>query len=60
MTESTTVRADSPLVRTDSSEVGTVIEQVAVKELPLNLAPNTIHSISMVVSVWVKHTLCRR
>jgi carboxypeptidase family protein len=36
VTESTTVQAESPLVRTDSSEVGTVIEEVAVKELPLN------------------------
>ncbi len=36
LTESTTVQAESPLVRTDSSEVGTVIEEVAVKELPLN------------------------
>ena len=36
LTESTTVQAESPLVRTDSSEVGTVIEQVAIKELPLN------------------------
>ena len=36
VTESTTVQAESPLVRTDSSEVGTVIEEVAIKELPLN------------------------
>ena len=36
MTESTTVVAESPLVRTDSSEVGTVIEEMAIKELPLN------------------------
>ena len=36
VTESTTVTAESPLVRTDSSEVGTVIEEMAVKELPLN------------------------
>ena len=36
VTESTTVQAESPLVRTDSSEVGTVIEEAAVKELPLN------------------------
>src|SRR5215208_6852636 len=36
VTESTTVRAESPLLRTDSSEVGTVIEEVAIKELPLN------------------------
>ena len=26
----------SPVVRTDSSEVGTVIEETAIKELPLN------------------------
>ena len=36
VTESTTVQAESPLVRTDSSEVGTVIEEAAIKELPLN------------------------
>ena len=36
LTETTTVVADTPLVRTDSSEVGTVIEEIAVKELPLN------------------------
>ena len=36
LTEATTVVADTPLVRTDSSEVGTVIEEIAVKELPLN------------------------
>ena len=30
VTESTTVQAESPLVRTDSSVVGTVIEEVAV------------------------------
>ena len=36
LTETTTVTAESPLVRTDTSEVGTVIEEVAVKELPLN------------------------
>src|SRR4029078_3544016 len=36
LAESTTVRAESPLVRTDSSEVGTVIEEIAVKELPRN------------------------
>jgi hypothetical protein len=36
VSESTTVTAESPLVRTSSSEVGTVIEEVAVKELPLN------------------------
>ena len=34
--ETTTVVASSPLVRTDSSEIGTVIEERAVKELPLN------------------------
>ncbi len=36
LTEETTVVAEAPLVRTDSSEVGTVIEEIAVKELPLN------------------------
>jgi hypothetical protein len=36
LTESTTVIGESPLVRTDSSEVGTVIEEMAIKELPLN------------------------
>jgi hypothetical protein len=36
LTEATTVMADAPLVRTDTSEVGTVIEEKAVKELPLN------------------------
>ena len=36
VTESTTVTAESPLVRTDSSEVATVIEEKAIKELPLN------------------------
>ena len=36
VTESTTVIAESPLVRTDSSEVGTVIEEKAIRELPLN------------------------
>jgi hypothetical protein len=34
--ETTTVVASAPVVRTDSSEVGTVIEEVAIKELPLN------------------------
>ena len=34
--EKTTVVASSPVVRTDSSEVGTVIEERAIKELPLN------------------------
>ena len=34
--ETTTVVAESPLLRTDSSEVGTVIEERAIKELPLN------------------------
>jgi hypothetical protein len=36
ITEATTVVADSPVVRTDSSEAGTVIEEMAIKELPLN------------------------
>src|SRR5262245_49193980 len=36
LTEATTVVADAPLVRTDTSEVGTVIEEVAIKQLPLN------------------------
>ena len=34
--ETTTVVAEVPLVRTDSSEIGTVIEERAIKELPLN------------------------
>jgi Carboxypeptidase regulatory-like domain/TonB-dependent Receptor Plug Domain len=34
--ETTTVTAASPLLHTDSSEVGTVIEERAIKELPLN------------------------
>ena len=36
VSESTTVVASTPIVRTDSSEVGTVIEETAIKELPLN------------------------
>jgi hypothetical protein len=34
--ETTTVVAATPVVRSDSSEVGTVIEEKAIKELPLN------------------------
>ncbi|PYR88419.1 MAG: hypothetical protein DMF84_28480 [Acidobacteria bacterium] len=34
--ETTSVVASAPLLRTDSSEVGTVIEERAIKELPLN------------------------
>ena len=34
--ETTTVAAAAPLLHTDSSEVGTVIEERAIKELPLN------------------------
>jgi carboxypeptidase family protein/TonB-dependent receptor-like protein len=34
--ETTSVVASLPLLRTDSSEVGTVIEERAIKELPLN------------------------
>src|SRR3954463_1995152 len=34
--EATTVVASTPVVRTDTSEVGTVIEEMAIKELPLN------------------------
>jgi hypothetical protein len=34
--ETTNVTAGSPLLRTDSSEVGTVIDERAIKELPLN------------------------
>ena len=34
--ETTTVLASSPVLHTDSSEVGTVIEERAIKELPLN------------------------
>lgn len=36
ITETTTVMASAPLLRTESSEVGTVIEERAIKELPLN------------------------
>ncbi len=36
VTETTTVTASAPLLRTESSEVGTVIEERAIKELPLN------------------------
>jgi hypothetical protein len=36
LTEVTTVIAAAPLVRTESSEVGTVIEEKAIRELPLN------------------------
>lgn len=35
-TEATTIIASAPVVRTDSSDVGTVIEEMAIKELPLN------------------------
>src|SRR3954468_2091531 len=34
--ETTSVVASAPLLRTDSSEVGTVIDERAIKELPLN------------------------
>ena len=34
--EATTVVASAPVVRTDSSEAGTVIEEMAIEELPLN------------------------
>ena len=34
--ETTTVVAEAPLLRMDSSEVGTVIDERAIKELPLN------------------------
>ena len=34
--ETTSVMAEAPLLRTDSSEVGTVIDERAIKELPLN------------------------
>jgi hypothetical protein len=36
MTETTSVVAAAPLVKTDSSEIGTVIEEKAIRELPLN------------------------
>ena len=36
VSETTTVTASAPLLRTESSEVGTVIEERAIKELPLN------------------------
>ncbi len=36
LTETTTVVAAAPLVKTESSEVGTVIEEKAIRELPLN------------------------
>ncbi len=36
VSETTNVTAEAPLLRTDSSEVGTVIEERAIKELPLN------------------------
>jgi hypothetical protein len=36
LTETTTVVGESPLLNTDSSEIGTVIEERAIKELPLN------------------------
>ncbi len=36
ISETTTVLASAPLLRTESSEVGTVIEERAIKELPLN------------------------
>ena len=34
--ETTTVVSEAPIVRTDSSEVGTVIEERAIRQLPLN------------------------
>ena len=36
LTETTTVVGETPLLNTDSSEIGTVIEERAIKELPLN------------------------
>src|SRR5260221_9140366 len=36
LTETTTVQAFAPLVKEDSSDVGEVIEERAIKELPLN------------------------
>lgn len=36
LSETTTVTASVPLIRTDSSEIGEVIEERAVRELPLN------------------------
>ncbi len=36
LTETTTVVGSAPLLNTDSSEIGTVIEERAIKELPLN------------------------
>jgi hypothetical protein len=36
LTEVTTVIAAAPLVKTESSEIGTVIEEKAIRELPLN------------------------
>src|ERR1039457_2212095 len=36
MTESTTVTAEAPLVKADTSELGQVVQQKAIEELPLN------------------------